>query len=73
MDDIIFRLVDLPLCVKGITMPNNDGTYNIYINARYPENIQRCALLHELKHIKNFDFDNFAEIDFIEKRAAGKI
>ena len=72
MEDIIVRTINLPLLIKGVTIPCNDGTYNIYINAAYSYDEQKEILNHELKHIKNFDFDNFEDIKFIEKRAKNK-
>ena len=68
-DNIIVRLVDLPISVKGVTIPHSDGTYNIYINAKYDKSAQNKCLRHELRHIENFDFENFDNISVIEKRA----
>lgn len=69
MDDILIRIIDLPLCTKGVTVPSDDGFYNIYINAKYSKAQQGKILEHELKHIEHFDFDNFDPIRFIEERA----
>ncbi len=41
----------------------------IYINALYSIETQNKILHHELKHIENFDFDNFDSINIIEQRA----
>ncbi len=70
MDNVVIRIIDLPICVKGVTVPHSDGTYNIFINARYPIDIQQDTLKHELKLVENFDFDNFDSIQFIEQRAS---
>lgn len=69
MDNIIIRVVDLPYAVKGVTIPHTDCTYNIYINTKYSVETQNEILQHELRHIKNFDFDNFDNIRIIEQRA----
>lgn len=69
MNDIIIRIVDLPCHIKGVTIPHLDGTYNIYINAKYSVEMQNDILRHELTHIKNFDFDNFDDIKIVEIRA----
>ncbi|MCI8404078.1 MAG: hypothetical protein HFE49_04165 [Clostridia bacterium] len=69
MDNIIIRVVDLPYAVKGVTIPHTDCTYNIYINTKYSVETQNEILQHELRHIKNFDFDNFDNIKIIEQRA----
>lgn len=70
MDNIIVRQVEfLPTTIKGVTIPDDEGYYNIYINAKYSIDIQNKTLKHELKHIDNFDFDNFEDIRLVEKRA----
>ncbi len=69
-NNIIVRTVDfLPLCVKGVTVPSDDGYYNIYINAKYSIEMQNIILRHELEHISNDDFENFDDIGIIEERA----
>ena len=37
------RYVELPLKVDGVTVPNDDGTFDIYINVLHPE-VQRAVL-----------------------------
>lgn len=69
MDNIIIRVVNLPICVKGVTIPHSDGTYNIYINANYSNEHQKQILKHELTHINNSDFNNYDSIEIVEKRA----
>lgn len=71
-DDMIVRTIPLPICVKGVTVPHPDGTYNIYINANYSSEIQKDILNHELRHIYNDDFENFDDIDVCEDRANQK-
>ena len=70
MDNIIVRIIDLPLCVKGVTVPHPDGTYNIFINAKFPIDIQRQTIKHELKHVSNMDFESIDDIKTIENRAS---
>ena len=71
LDDIIVRSITLPLKIKGVTITSPDGYYNIYINDRYPVEMMNKILKHELSHVTNYDFDNFDDIKFIEKRASG--
>lgn len=40
----------------GATVLNDDGTYDIYINARLPVDKQWHAFLHELGHILDDHF-----------------
>lgn len=52
-DDAFVRLVELPWSIRGLTVPNNDGTYTVYINSLLPEETQRETLAHELYHIEH--------------------
>lgn len=52
------RLLDLPPAVEGVTVPNDDGTFDIYINALLPEERQQEKLAHELEHIRKDHFYN---------------
>lgn len=52
MDSIIVRLVDLPLAVRGAVREDENGDYNIYINARLSEDQRVVAFRHELEHIR---------------------
>ncbi len=70
-EDIIVRVVELPQCVKGVTVPSNDDCYNIFINACYTQEMQKEILKHELRHVKNYDFNNFESIEIVEERAKG--
>lgn len=56
--NIFVRTVPLPCAVRAVTLPNDDGTFDIYINARLPEELQQKALDHELKHIRKDHFYN---------------
>ena len=70
MDDVIVRVVDLPSYHAGATIiEDENGDYNLYINARYGYNGQRKALKHEHEHIKNNDFHNRIPIEVCESRA----
>ena len=65
MDAVIVRIIDLPLGVKGMTVKDEEGDYNIYLNARYSPDIQAIAFRHEVKHIQNGDF--YSEESVAEK------
>ena len=47
------RLIPLPPSVEGVTIPNDDGTYDVYVNVNLPVERRRAALAHEIKHIRN--------------------
>lgn len=50
--DYFVRYVALPISVRAVTLPNTDGTFDIYINQNLCEEAQQAALRHELRHIK---------------------
>ena len=69
---IIVRYKDFDYAVKGFTIQDEQGDYNIYINSRYSSFSQRKTVLHELKHIKNGDFDKQIPAHLIERQTNGK-
>lgn len=53
--------------VKAVTLPNDDCTFDIYVNSRISTNAQLTALEHELCHIeKDHFYNDVAEIEEIE-------
>ena len=52
------RLIPLPPAVEGVTIPNDDGTFDVYINANLPLEKQAEVLAHEMEHIKKDHFYN---------------
>lgn len=55
---IFVRMIALPESVRAVTLPNDDSTFDIYINANLPEELQQKALNHELEHIHKDHFYN---------------
>ena len=51
MPEVFIRNVPLPYKVHGLVTPNDDGTYNVYLNENLPEELRRRYLSHELAHI----------------------
>lgn len=45
------RLVTLPVHVEGCVTPNEDGTFDIYLNSLLPSERRQRALCHEIEHI----------------------
>ncbi len=66
LDDIQIRFIDLPCTVKGITVQDANGFYNVYINARLSEYAQKEAIHHEITHIKRNDFYSLKSINAVE-------
>ena len=56
MEDIIIRLMPLPVHVRAFTMADEQGDYNVYINALLSAEQQARSYQHELRHIRRGDF-----------------
>ena len=68
--DYFVRYTDFPISVEGLTVPNDDGTFEIYINALLPEEKQAETLAHELEHIRRDHFYNdVAPVEKLEAEA----
>lgn len=68
MEDIIVRIIDLT--VPGVTVLDEDGNYNIYLNARLSYEQQQQVYNHEMKHINlNHFYDSKSVAD--NERDAG--
>lgn len=67
---VFVRLVSLPEAVKAVVLPNDDGTFDIYINSNLPDELQNRALEHELKHIRKDHFYNDDPV-WLNEREAG--
>lgn len=52
------RLVPLPPKIEGVTLPNDDGTFDVYINGNLPLERQAEVLAHEVMHINEDHFYN---------------
>ena len=72
MTDTYVRLVPLPVKVEGVTLPNDDGSFDIYINARLSPARQQETLEHELRHIRHEHFYLDMTIDRMERQADGE-
>lgn len=69
-EDIHVHYIDFPTTIGGRTVPNEDGSFEVFINSRYGYNGQQKALKHELRHIKNGDFDSDRTEDVQTKELA---
>lgn len=54
--DYFVRVVRLPHGIHGAVSPNDDDTYNIYLNADDTPERQEKALDHEVRHVRRSDF-----------------
>lgn len=62
MGDIFVRGIELPLTVKGVTVLDSDGNFNVYINILLSYDTQQQAVIHEVKHIKKEHFYDFEPV-----------
>lgn len=63
--NVVFR--DFPNRGKEMIIPNEDGSYTIFINARLNYEQQMKAYLHAMKHIVGDDFqkDDVQNIEYL--------
>ena len=72
MTDTYVRLVPLPPRVEGVTLPNDDGSFDIYINARLSPARRQETLEHELRHIRREHFYLDMPVERMERQADGE-
>ena len=72
MTDYYVRQVRLPVRVEGVTLPNDDGSFDIYINARLSPLRQQETLEHELRHIRRDHFYLDIPVERMERQADGE-
>ena len=70
LNEIIIRLMPLPVGVRAFTIPDADGNYNVYLNCRLSAEQQRRSLRHEQMHIERNDFYTEASACAIERSLA---
>lgn len=64
--DYFVYYADFPSSVRGLVVTNEDATYSIFLNSRYPLSTLRKTFRHEVKHIENDDFYNNLPIGIVE-------
>ena len=56
MNNYICRFIELPKRVNAVTVVDENGDYNIYINSRLSQEEQKKSFRHECLHIKKNHF-----------------
>jgi hypothetical protein len=64
MEDIIVRVVDLEDEIGAVTVIDENGDYNIYLNGRRADLARE--LKHEMDHIQRNDFYSEFPISIVE-------
>ena len=75
MEEVIIRIVSMPVGIRAITLKDEDWNYNVYINANLSKEEQELALQHEHEHIKRNDWNSSIPVCLIEqavRMAVGK-
>lgn len=72
MIDYFVREIVLPLSVEGVTLPNADGSFDIYINSLLSPSRRSEVLEHELNHISRDHFYLEMPITLMERQADGE-
>ena len=65
----ILSIIDLPTTIYSFARKNPDDTYTIVINAKLSSEDRLRHYEHELKHIRNGDFEKDLTADAIEAQA----
>lgn len=73
MHDIFLRLIWLPSTINAVTVPDDSGNYNIYVNQNLCFNQQELAIKHELEHIRNKDFESYSDVSDLEEEIKKRI
>ncbi len=69
--DYFVRVVDFPPTVEGVTVPNDDGTFDIYLSSRLSPARRKECLEHELRHIFRDHFYSERPVEDLEREADG--
>lgn len=72
MIDYYVRHVSLPRRVEGVSVPNDDGSFDIYINSALSPQRRQEVLEHELRHLKAEHFYLDMPISRMERQAEGE-
>lgn len=66
-DDVFVRYIGLPIRVNAVTVIDEDGYYNVYINDHLSREAQHEAYEHELYHIEHGHHYNYTPVVDCEK------
>lgn len=72
MIDYYVREIALPVAVEGVTLPNADGSFDIYLNSLLPPEKRASVLEHELTHIRREHFYLDMPVSLMERQADGE-
>lgn len=71
--DYFVHVVSLPAAIDGVTVPNDDGTFDVYLNSNQPEAVQKRWLRHEVAHILSDHFYKALDVAEMERQAEDEV
>ena len=71
--DYYVRYLPFPARVGAVVVPNDDGSFDIYISSRLSGEAQRERLEHELVHIRRDHFYRPIPVAMAEREAGGTV
>ena len=69
MNRVFFHRVSLPMTVKGVTVPDPNGDYTVFINDQLCPETQEEIASHELAHIREGHFSDTCTVTEAERDA----
>lgn len=69
MGDIFIRGLAMPITVKGVTVLDSDGNYNVYINTLLCDEAKQRTIKHEITHITKEHFYDYEPVVYNELEA----
>ena len=69
MDEIFCRYTNLPSRVNAVTVVDENGDFNVYINNNLSDEAQRAAFQHEKRHILKKHFYRYNSVTECEQEA----
>jgi len=67
--DYFVRIVDFPIGADGAVIPNDDGTFSVYLDANLSDDRRKVAMDHELIHMERDHFYTDAPVAQVEAEA----
>lgn len=68
MNDVFVRVLDFPNTdVKGAVRKDENGDYNVYLNAKYTQEQNILTYIHEDRHIKYGHLESERPIEELEE------
>lgn len=69
MNRIFLRLASMPMTVKGVTIPDAEGDYTVFINDALCPETRKRVIEHEMAHIRQNHFSDTLTVEDAERDA----